>query len=237
MNNIISEKNQNFFQLVEIEKIEYSGVFNCVDITIEDDESFVLSNGIVSHNSSMGSILQKRNPKDDGVYALKGKIKNCRTIGDLSENREILEIMHILGLDPTVKTSTLSGYKRVVISTDADPDGAHIASLIINLFHKWFPQVIKSGQLTILKTPLVSVGDGKRRKYFFDLDEFKKSSTKGSGTVRYLKGLGSLSVDDWEYVMGNKRIVTIKGSPEDDTYLEMAFGDSSEKRKKWLSKN
>ena len=48
---------------------------------------------IVEGLSAMGSILQKRNPKDDGVYALKGKIKNCRNIGDLSDNKEILEVM------------------------------------------------------------------------------------------------------------------------------------------------
>ena len=148
---------ENFLQLVDIDEIVTTEEYvNMVDITVEIDNSFLLSNGIVSHNSAMGSILQKRNPKDDGVYALKGKIKNCKTIGDLSENKEILELMHILGLDPTIKTGTLTGYKRAVIATDADPDGAHITSLIINLFHKWFPQVVRSGQLMILRTPLVS---------------------------------------------------------------------------------
>jgi len=190
---------------------------------------------IVEGLSAMGSILQKRNPKDDGVYALKGKIKNCKTIGDLSENKEILELMHILGLDPTIKSGTLSGYKKAVISTDADPDGAHITSLIINLFHKWFPQVVRSGQLMILRTPLVSTGDGKRRKYYFDLDDFKKNHKNGSGPIRYLKGLGSLSPEDWEYVMSNKDLISITNSSEDDKYLEMAFGDSSDLRKKWLS--
>lgn len=190
---------------------------------------------IVEGLSAMGSILQKRDPKNDGVYALKGKIKNCKTIGDLSENKEILELMHILELDPTVKLGTLSGYKRAIISADADPDGAHITSLVINLFHRWFPQVIKSGQLMILRTPLVSVGDGKRRKYYFNLNDFKKNHKGGSGPVRYLKGLGSLSSEDWEYVMENKNLISITNSPGDDKYLDMAFGDSSDLRKKWLS--
>lgn len=190
---------------------------------------------IVEGLSAMGSILQKRDPQNDGVYALKGKIKNCRNLSDLSDNREILEMMQILNLDPTVKNAQMiSGYKRVVIATDPDPDGAHITSLLINLFYKWFPFVIVNNQLTLLKTPLVTVGEGKRRKYFYDLDEFKKAKTGAVG-IRYLKGLGSLSLDDWEYVMTDKKVLSISAPQKSKEFLEMAFGDSSESRKKWLS--
>lgn len=189
---------------------------------------------IVEGLSAMGSILQKRNPEKDGIYALKGKIKNCRNLGDLSENKEILELMQILGLDPTVKGGQMiSGYNRVIIATDADPDGAHITSLIINLFYKWFPWVIFNGQLNTLRTPLVSVGDKAKRKYFFDLEDFKKA--KVTGNIRYLKGLGSLDVNDWEYVMANKDLAVITHDAKAKDYLDMAFGDSSETRKKWLS--
>ena len=88
--------------------------------------------------------MSKRNPKEDGVYALKGKIKNCKNIGDLSDNKEILELMHILGLDPSSRNNEIIGYKRIVIATDPDPDGSHITSLLINLFYKWFPTVIRN---------------------------------------------------------------------------------------------
>ena len=190
---------------------------------------------IVEGLSAMGSILQKRDPHNDGVYALKGKIKNCRNLSDLSENKEILEMMQILNLDPTVKgAQMISGYKRVVIATDPDPDGAHITSLLINLFYKWFPFVIVNNQLTMLKTPLVTVGEGKRRKYFYDLDEFKRAKAGNTG-IRYLKGLGSLSLDDWEYVMTDKKVIGISAPQKSKEFLEMAFGDSSELRKKWLS--
>ena len=189
---------------------------------------------IVEGLSAMGSILQKRDPDKDGIYALKGKIKNCRNLGDLSENKEILELMQILNLDPTLKVvHSISSYKRVIIATDADPDGAHITSLLINMFFKWFPGVISYGQLNSLRTPLVSVGDKAKRKYFFDLDEFKKS--KSTGNIRYLKGLGSLDILDWEYVMSNKDLAVITYDPKAKDYLEMAFGDSSEARKKWLA--
>jgi DNA gyrase/topoisomerase IV subunit B len=190
---------------------------------------------IVEGLSAMGSILQKRDPQNDGVYALKGKIKNCRTLSDLSENKEILEMMQILNLDPTVKNAQMiSNYKRVVIATDPDPDGAHITSLLINLFYKWFPFVIVNGQLNILKTPLVTIGDGKRRKYFFDMDEFKNAKAGNTG-IRYLKGLGSLSLEDWEFVMSNKRLLAISAPNKSKEFLDMAFGDSADLRKKWLS--
>jgi hypothetical protein len=125
---MLTNNEQNFFQIVGIESIVKDTVYNCIDITVEEDESFVLSNGVVSHNSAMGSILQKRNPKEDGVYALKGKIKNCKNIGDLSDNKEILELMHILGLDPTARNSEIVGYKNIIIATD--PDCLHGNTLI-----------------------------------------------------------------------------------------------------------
>jgi DNA gyrase/topoisomerase IV subunit B len=188
---------------------------------------------IVEGLSAMGSILQKRNPKEDGVYALKGKIKNCKNLGDLSDNKEILELMHILGLDPSARNSEIVGYKRIVIATDPDPDGSHITSLLINLFYKWFPTVVRNKRLSSLKIPLVSVGDGKKRRYFWDMDDFK--SSRPSGNIRYLKGLGSLALDDWEWVMKDKTLITIEDGPDSKDKLEMAFGDSSESRKKWLS--
>lgn len=188
---------------------------------------------IVEGLSAMGSILQKRNPKEDGVYALKGKIKNCKNIGDLSDNKEILELMHILGLDPTARNNEIVGYKRIVIATDPDPDGSHITSLLINLFYKWFPTVIRNKRLSSLKIPLVSVGDGKKRKYYWDMDDFK--AAKPTGNIRYLKGLGSLSLEDWEWVMNRKDFVGIDENSDSKEKLEMAFGDSSEARKKWLS--
>lgn len=188
---------------------------------------------IVEGLSAVGSILQKRDPKNEGAYALKGKIKNCKNIGDLSDNKEILELMQILGLDPTLKNSGIVGYKKIVIATDPDPDGAHITSLLINLFYKWFPEVIKQKRLSILRIPLISIGDGSKRKYYWNLDEFKKS--KPSGTIRYLKGLGSLDLSDWEYVMKNKQLSDIQETSDSQDKLEMAFGDSSELRKKWLS--
>jgi DNA gyrase/topoisomerase IV subunit B len=190
---------------------------------------------IVEGLSAMGSILQKRNPSRDGVYALKGKIKNARHLSDLSDNREILELMQILNLDPENSQGECP-YEKIVIATDQDPDGSHITSLLISLFYNWFPWIIDRNMLNFLETPLVTSGD-KTKEYFYSLAEFKTSaSRKKLSNVRYLKGLGSLSLDDWDYVMKNKRVVTITKDKKSGQMLEMAFGNSSELRKIWLSK-
>ena len=65
-------------------------------------------------------------------------------------------------------------------------------------------------------------------------EEFKKASVK-SGAIRYLKGLGSLSLEDWDYVMKNKKITILTEDKKTKYHLDMAFGKSSMERKKWLS--
>jgi hypothetical protein len=85
-----------------------------------------------------------------------------------------------------------------------------------------------------LETPLISSGD-RVKKYYFSLDEFKRASSSDLKNIRYLKGLGSLSLDDWDFVMRNRRILQISPDPESKSSLEMAFGKSSQARKNWLS--
>jgi DNA gyrase/topoisomerase IV subunit B len=189
---------------------------------------------IVEGLSAMGSILQKRNPTKEGVYALKGKIKNARSLSDLADNKEILELMQILNLDPHAPNSNCP-YQKIVIATDADPDGAHITSLLISLFYNWFPWIIERKMLHFLETPLVSTGE-KSKTYFYSIQDFKDASAKKRmSSVRYLKGLGSLSLDDWEFVMKNKRITNIIKDKKSGQMLEMAFGKESGPRKIWLS--
>jgi DNA topoisomerase-2 len=189
---------------------------------------------IVEGLSAMGSILQKRNPAKEGVYALKGKIKNARSLSDLADNKEILELMQILNLDPHAPNSNCP-YQKIVISTDQDPDGAHITALLISLFYNWFPWIIERKMLYFLETPLISTGE-KSKSYFYSLQDFKDASAKKKmSSVRYLKGLGSLSLDDWEFVMKNKKITNIIKDKKSGQMLEMAFGKESGPRKIWLS--
>lgn len=190
---------------------------------------------IVEGESAMGSILQKRDVKNDGVYRLKGKIKNVRSVSDLSSNDEVVELMQILDLDLDASKRNFS-YKRIIIATDADSDGSHISALLVNLFFRWFPYIIDEGRLFRLKVPLMSVGDVKNREYFYDLQEYAEwqKGKRQTATLRYLKGLGSLSEDDWEIIMANKKLQQIRRDPDSARYLEMAFGKDAMPRKNWL---
>jgi DNA gyrase/topoisomerase IV subunit B len=115
-------------------------------------------------------------------------------------------------------------------------DGQHISALIISFFHKWFPQIIESKKLYRIITPLVVCTLGKDRKYFYTLKEYEEfiSTTKVTN-VNYLKGLGSLNIEDWENVMKNKILFSVIDDRSAGRFLEIAFGDNSEKRKRWLS--
>lgn len=190
---------------------------------------------IVEGESAMGSILQKRDTRTDGVYRLKGKIKNVRSVSDLSSNQEVVELMQILDLDldPTKRNFS---YKRVIIATDADEDGGHITALLVNLFFKWFPYIIDEGSLFRLRIPLISVGEAKKREFFFDKKEYEEwqKGKRVPSTVRFLKGLGSLAEEDWEVIMKNKQLQQIRRDSESQRYLEMAFGKDAMPRKLWL---
>jgi topoisomerase-4 subunit B len=183
--------------------------------------------------SAAGSVKQARDSETDAIYALKGKVKNARKLSDLTANAEWMDIMSILEIEPGNKK--LPVYEKIIIATDEDADGQHISSLIISFFHKWFPQIIEDKRLYRIITPLVSCDVGKEKKYFFTLEEFGEFTKKTKVTnVKYLKGLGSLSLKDWEHVMGNKTLFSIINDRSANKFLDIAFGDSANKRKKWL---
>jgi hypothetical protein len=111
--------NENLIELVDIDNIIHTDEYiNMVDIAVEDDESFLLSNGLISHNSAAGSVKQARDSETEGVYALKGKIKNTRKLSDLSNNVEILEIMGVLDILPDSDKQPV--FDRIVIAADED---------------------------------------------------------------------------------------------------------------------
>jgi DNA topoisomerase-2 len=195
------------------------------------DILFLLEGG-----SALGSLNQRRDPKTMATYALRGKVKNAKDIKDLTTNKEIAEIIQILGLD--LKGENETKYNKIVIATDADPDGDAIAGLLINFFYKWFPYVIENGQLYRLRTPLVTAGIGSKMTRYYNMDSFKKDSEKKKLTnIRYLKGLGSLTKPDWEHVFKNLEdgLVLFEKDKETEDKLELAFGDDADKRKKWLT--
>ena len=93
---------KTLFQLDEItEYEELPYLHNMMDLMIEDDETFCLADGTISHNSAVSGFLAARNPTTDGSYALRGKILNTNGIKkeEIAHNKELADLMGIIGLD------------------------------------------------------------------------------------------------------------------------------------------
>jgi hypothetical protein len=98
----LSTIDKTLFQLEEItEYEELPYLHNMIDLMIEDDETFCLSDGTISHNSAVSGFLAARNPVSDGSYALRGKILNTNGIKkeEIAHNKELADLMGIIGLD------------------------------------------------------------------------------------------------------------------------------------------
>jgi DNA gyrase/topoisomerase IV subunit B len=167
----------------------------------------------------------------DAVYALRGKLKNVRQLSDLAGNTEIVDLINILNLNLEDKGAKCP-YQKIIIACDQDYDGiGHIASLIINFFSLWFPKIVDMNKLYILQTPLATLDVKNNRKYYYNLSELPEHP---KGELRYLKGLGSLAIKDWEYVFKNLRLSCLKRDEQSAKFLNIAFGENSLLRKNWL---
>jgi DNA topoisomerase-2 len=188
-----------------------------------------------------------------GLYRLRGKLLNVMNakLADVAKNREVQGLKEVLGLREGVDYADDENYKRlrygkVRIMTDADNDGKHIACLIINYFHFFYPSLVARGYLEILLTPIIRVWKGnddrhkaKHRHTFYTSSEFLAWKTKTSDwrnwKVKYYKGLAT-SVDkdiDEDY----KSLHTLQVSTDIDTpdRLRMAFNDQlAYQRKAWM---
>ena len=177
--------------------------------------------------------------KGIGYYCLKGKILNV--VGEktttIMANDEINDLVNILGIDISNPETDMS-YEKVVILTDADSDGSAIAGLIIALFNRIAPKMIKDGRVCRLETPLLigSKGD-KIKEYYFTIPD-KKSMNKDLDYF-YIKGLGSWQKNSFnqilEMVGGIEKLIHPYSYDETSTEaIDRWFGENSELRKEIL---
>jgi len=181
--------------------------------------------------SSAGGITESRDPRTMGVYALKGKIKNTRTVSDLTNSAEIIQLMNVLDLDLDKQTCA---YDKIIIAVDADPDGqGHISPLLINFFIKWFPWLVDDGRVYILQTPIITALVGGRLSHFYNKELFYKKEGKIT-EKNYIKGLGALSASDWKLIFKKMQLYKITKDIDAESMLSIAFGSDAMPRKKWL---
>ncbi len=159
---------------------------------------------VVEGDSASGPITQSRDPETQAVFSLKGKPLNCYglTRKIVYENEEFNLLQHALNIE-----DGLDGlrYNKLVLATDADVDGMHIRLLLITFFLQFFPEVIKSGHLFILQTPLFRVRNKKETHYCYSESERLAALDKcGAGAeITRFKGLGEISPHEFKQFIGD----------------------------------
>lgn len=183
-----------------------------------------------------------------GILCIRGKLINVRksSVQKIAANKEITSIIQALGLkygvDYTVDANfhTLN-YGRMMIMTDADVDGKHIAGLIINFIHKLFPTLLrrKVPFLVDMRTPLAKFhmkkGEEKIFYNLYDADEFYLANIDAIKKVDYYKGLASNTDEDAHEVFG-KRIISYVTDQTTNEVMELCFGKKgADMRKEWMN--
>ena len=148
------------------------------------------------------------------------------------KNKELSELMSIIGLELGEPAVDLN-YGQIGILADADFDGDSITALLVNFFSNW-KELFEEERILLIKSPIVIAKKGKSIKRFYDLKSFADESLDHSWTIEYNKGLGSLSVDEYDLMINEPVTEVIEYDSGSNASLETAFGKNALPRKQWL---
>ena len=211
---------------------------------------------LVEGDSAGGTAKQGRDQKFQAILPLRGKILNVEKAMQhrVFENEEIKNIYTALGVtigteeDSKALNISKLRYHKVIIMSDADVDGSHIATLILTFFFRYMRELIEEGHVYIATPPLYLLKQGKKEQYAWSDEErdtltkefYEQAQTKV--TVQRYKGLGEMNADQLADTTMNPahrtlRKVNIENAVEADRILSMLMGDDVPPRREFIEKN
>jgi topoisomerase-4 subunit B len=195
---------------------------------------------ITEGDSASGSITKSRDVNTQAVFSLRGKPKNCygKSKAIVYQNMEFNLLHSALDIDDGLENLR---YNNVVIATDADHDGMHIRMLLLAFFLQFFPDLIKTGHVYILQTPLFRVRNKQKTLYCYTDEERVEAidSIKNAEITRF-KGLGEISADEFKNFIGkDMRLDPVIFNKDFDSanVLRFYMGKNTPERKKFLMEN
>ena len=206
---------------------------------------------IVEGESAGGSAKTARSRATQAILPLRGKILNVEKarLDRIYGNAEIKAMITAFGtgIHEDFDISKLR-YHKIIIMTDADVDGAHIATLMLTFLYRFMPELIKQGYVYLAQPPLYKIEKNKKIWYAYDDKELDNILTEigrdGNNKIQRYKGLGEMDADQlWETTMDPERRVLLRVTMDDETSSELdltfttLMGDKVEPRREFIEEN